>query len=256
MAISWRNKEQQVEPYNKLALIYDDVMSHVKYETWANYVSRTIKKYNPSAISLVDIACGTGSLLFELYSYDYKLFGFDYSFSMITQARKKFFSLGCFVPLWQENIKRFSLKYPVDVIICLYDSLNYVITLDECNEIFKCAFDSLQEKGLFIFDICTEKNSIKYFDNFFERNKGKNYSYSRKSNYNHATRIHSNIFKINFKQANVTFVEIHKQKIYYIDELKEAINETKFEIVDVFDGFSFNPASENSLRVHFVLKKV
>ena len=255
MAISWRKNEQQVEPYCKLALIYDNVMSHVKYEIWANYISRIIKKHHSSAVNVIDIACGTGSLLLKLLSYDYRLLGFDCSFSMITQAQKKILSLGYVVPLWQEDIKKFSLKYPVDVMLCLYDSINYTNTLDECDEIFRCAFDGLQKNGLFIFDICTEKNSIKYFDNYFEKNKGNGYSYTRKSNYNFYTKIHSNIFKIDFKNSDVTFVEFHKQKIYYIDELIEAINRTQFKIIDLCDGFSFKKGSEESLRVHFVLKK-
>ena len=256
MDINWQKKEQLVEPYNKLALIYDDVMSHVNYETWAKYISRIIEKWHPAMNSLLDIACGTGSLLMSLYSLNYKLSGFDYSYSMIAQAKQKLLSKGNDIPLWQEDIKLFSVKNPVDVIVCLYDSINYVLKIEEYNSIFKCIFEGLTKNGLFIFDICTEKNSIKYFNNYIERNKGKDYSYTRHSNYEKESKIHSNIFKINFKYSDVIFVEKHQQKIYYINELIDAINKTRFEIVDILDGFSFKPASENSIRVHFVLRKV
>lgn len=258
MFIPWQKKEQIVEPYSKLAYIYDEIMSHVNYETWARYISRIINKWHSSATNIIDISCGTATLLLKLSQTDFnfRLFGFDYSLDMIAQAKKKAISSGIPLTLWKGDIKNFALKNSVDVIICLYDSINYILTHKECDYVFGCGYDGLQQDGLFIFDICTERNSIKYFDNYYENNKGEHYKYSRKSNYDRLTRLHTNLFKINFKNSDIIFVEIHKQKIYYIEELIQVINKSNFKIIATLDGFTFKPASENSDRVHFILKKV
>ena len=140
--------------------------------------------------------------------------------------------------------------------LCLYDSINYARNLNEFREILDCAYHGIRKAGLFIFDICTEKNSIKYFNNYFNKEKGKGYKYSRKSNYNFKSRIHTNVFKINFNNSEVVYVETHHQKIYYIDEMINIIKETKFDLINIFDGFTFKKGTEKSLRVHFVLTKV
>ena len=51
-------------------------------------------------------------------------------------------------------------------------------------------------------------------------------------------------------------MEFHQQKIYKIDELINTISKTEFKIVNVLNDFTFQRASEKSLRVHFVLQKV
>jgi SAM-dependent methyltransferase len=248
--------EQQVEPYSKLALIYDEVMAHVDYETWAKFISRIIKKWRPTATSLLDIACGTGNLLIKLMPYDLKMYGFDFSFDMLNQAQQKKNSRGCSIPLWIGDIRDFAINFSPDVIVCIYDSINYLLSLDHCNDVFECAYNALGEDGLFIFDICTEKNSIKYFNNYYERDGGKNYSYTRNSKYDCQSKIHSNVFKIDFFDSEITFVEFHQQKIYKIDEFINSINKTEFKLVDVLNDFTFRRATEKSLRAHFVLQKV
>jgi len=255
LAINWQKKEKQVEPYSKLAFIYDDVMLHVNYETWAKYIGRIIKKYNPEAKTIIDIACGTGSFLLELSPNYPFVYGMDYSYNMIRNAHEKFYLYGYAIPIWQGNIREFYLKKTVDVVLCLYDSINYLTTLEDVNQFLHCAYENLSNPGLFIFDICTEKNSIKYFNNYFEKNKKQEYHYTRKSSYNIKTRIHKNIFKIQFKNSAVNFLEEHQQKIYYVNEMIDLIANSPFTLIDVLDGFSFKQGSENSLRVHFVLKK-
>ncbi|MBD3290814.1 methyltransferase domain-containing protein [candidate division KSB1 bacterium] len=249
--MNWQKKERLVEPYSKLAFIYDDVMSHVNYETWANYVSRIIEKWNPGARNLIDIACGTGSFLNQCRRYSYNLSGFDFSFDSIRMARKK----GLELPFWVGDVRKFALKKTVDVIVCLYDSINYIMSLEQICEVFSSVYQALNSNGLFIFDICTERNSIKYFDNFFDENSGIGYNYTRHSSYDKTNKIHKNLFTINFHNSDEIYIEDHRQRIYYISELLDSIDKTEFEFISAFDDFSFSKASEKSIRVHFVLKK-
>lgn len=249
--MNWHKKEKFVEPYSQLSYIYDDVMSHVDYESWAYYVSRIIDQWNPSAEKLMDIACGTGNFLNQSRRYSYKLSGFDFCHNSIRQARKKSLE----IPLWVGDIRNFAIKKPVDVIVCLYDSINYVMTFEEILEILLRTYNALNSQGLFIFDICTEKNSLKYFNDFLDQNSGPGYSYTRHSRYDKLNKIHTNLFKINFHNSDVIFIEEHTQRIYYINELLDIILKSSFNLISAFDNFSFKKASEKSIRVHFVLKK-
>jgi ubiquinone/menaquinone biosynthesis C-methylase UbiE len=257
LQLSWQKKEEHVEPYSKLALIYDEVMNHVDYKKWAGYVCKLIDKYHPSAKSLVDISCGTGSFLVQVQKNNrYELFGFDQSYPMVVQAKKKMESHKYPVLCWQGEMNAYAFKNKVDVIVSLYDSVNYLLNSQDVLILLSNTYESLLKDGLIIFDICTETNSLKFFRNYFERDRGTNYKYVRKSDYDKNSRIHSNRFEIKFEGSDVIYIENHKQKIYYLSELINIINSTKFKIEDVYDGFTFNQATEKALRIHFILRKV
>jgi len=248
-------EEKLVEPYSKLALIYDQVMAHVDYKDWARYVQRIIQKWHPHAQRLLDISCGTGSLLFKLDLQKYRLFGFDLSFDMVKVARMKSQSFPMPIPIWQNNMTSFRLREPIDVVLCLYDSINYLLDSALWIKLFSCVHDELSDQGIFIFDICTEKNSKRYFDNFIEKDRGKGYRYIRESKYNSEIRIHTNRFTINFETDPVNYVEHHQQRILLLKEVLDLIAATRFQLLGAYDDFNFNRANENSLRIHFALKK-
>jgi hypothetical protein len=50
--------------------------------------------------------------------------------------------------------------------------------------------------------------------------------------------------------------EIHQQKIYRIDEIIKVIPRDRLQVVGIYDGFSMKTGSEDSDRVHFVLKRI
>lgn len=255
MADSLLEKETIVNPYSRLATIYDDVMSHVDYKHWAHYIHRIIKKWHPLAGKVVDISCGTGNMLLNLNKYGYTLSGFDLSFEMTKIAWLKFNQKSIRIPVWQGNMQTFKLKKNADSIICIYDSVNYLHNQEDISDVLNATWENLNDQGLFIFDICTARNSIDYFQDYYEQNGGKDYSYTRHSTYSKKYKIHKNKFVISFDSEDKKYIENHEQKIYAVREMMELIENSNFSLVGFFDGFSFRKGSERSYRIHFVLKK-
>ncbi len=250
-----QEEEYLVEPYSKLAYIYDELMNHVDYKSWSRFILKIIQKWHPAAQKILDISCGTGSLLFKLDFRKYRLFGCDFSIDMLKIARDKSKRLKALIPLWQGNMISFHLKQKMDVIISLYDSVNYILNFASWKNMLDCVYDGLANYGLFIFDICTEKNSREFFHNYYENKSGNNYSYTRESKYNPDSKIHSNRFEIHFDAEQKTFVEFHEQKIVRLKEVMDLVEQTNFRLLGFYNDFTFKPGDENSLRVHFVLKK-
>ncbi len=76
--------------YTSLAEIYDTVMQDVDYEVWADFIDEIIQVHHPNPETVLELACGTGSLAFALNRYGcYKLMGTDKSAEMIAKADKK-----------------------------------------------------------------------------------------------------------------------------------------------------------------------
>ena len=87
--------------YNTFANFYDGLTGNVDYPRRAAYFDSVIKKYNPDASILLDLACGTGTLSIELAKLGYDVVGTDASAQMLSEAMQK---KAC--ALYGENFER------------------------------------------------------------------------------------------------------------------------------------------------------
>jgi len=253
LRLSWSTKKaKKVPPYEKLAPIYDYIMKHVDYELWSNFAVDLIQRWHPNAKSILDTGCGTGNLLAEMKEKPFKLMGFDSSFKMVSQAGKKKDLEN--IPIWQANMTNFVLRLPVDVMLCFYDSINYIMTPESIEQFLNSAKNSLKPKGLLVFDICTERNAIEYFYNYYDHDKNKSFSYDRWSHYCHKKKIQFTEFKLRFIGDPVTYLEVHQQRIYSVPTILKLIKSSSFKLLDQYDEFSFRNPHPQSNRIHFVLQ--
>jgi len=243
---------ERVPPYTKLAPIYDYVMRHVDYERWADYVTLIFKIVQVDVKTILDIACGTGTLIRKLRERGYKAMGFDLSHEMIAVAKKK----NQDVPLWRGDMRCFTSKRRFDAVVCLFDSINYLMELKELGEVLRAVEEVLHKGGIFLFDISTERNSLKNFNNYYEKDRKEGFSYVRRSYYDSRESIQYNDFTISFqKEGWRKYREVHRQRVYSLREVEEEVNRSGLELKYVFEGFTFRGATENSYRAHFILQK-
>jgi len=244
-------KKITVAPYSALAEIYDFVMNHVDYQRWANYVALIAQKHSDHLRSIVDFSCGTGSLCLQLKQLGYEVSGCDSSVEMIRIARQKLDA-----PIWCADMRHVATQSSPDLVVSLYDSMNYLPDNFSWLQSLKNAYSVLKSKGLFIFDISTLHNSINVFKKYIEKEKSEKAAYLRKSHFDKNRQLQINYFEIRYKKSpEIIFCETHKQRIRKVQEILEMIRQTDFELVGCYSGFSLQPGSEESERVHFVLKK-
>ena len=64
--------------YNAIYGIYDRINRDVDYGKWADFIEKCFEKFSGSKPELIlDLACGTGSMTFELASRGYDMIGID-----------------------------------------------------------------------------------------------------------------------------------------------------------------------------------
>ncbi len=242
----------QTKPYTALAEIYDCVMRGVPYKKWARYIVNLIRRFCPDAKRIFEIACGTGTLLSILKKYGFIVDAMDSSIAMISKAREKL--KGEDVRFFIADMSNFKVDEKYDVALCLYDSVNYLDSIEKFDGLFKSVESLLYDHGVFIFDISTEYNSIQNSALMNLSGECFGIKYTRRSYYLRDEGVHINEFEIELNGEK--YFERHTQKIYKISEIKDAIGSNGlFEVVGCFDGFSFLEGSERSERVHFILKK-
>ncbi|MCK4590981.1 MAG: class I SAM-dependent methyltransferase [Candidatus Latescibacteria bacterium] len=255
LTMIWRKKKITCNPYLGLAPIYDFVMRHLDYQGWADYLEQIISRLSPPGRRTLELACGTGNLTLELARRGYEVVGTDISKEMLEMAQGKTNTADGPVLFRQMDMRHIEISGHFDIVLCLYDSINYLMQKREVEKVLQGVHSLLSPGGIFIFDICTETNSLRYFRDRTEKEKGKGFSYWRHSYYLRPTRIQITEFKINFDHQDKVLTELHRQRIYSLDDILQMLNQSAFTSVEFYDNQTFRPGSEDSDRIHFVLQK-
>jgi SAM-dependent methyltransferase len=241
--------------YDALAPLYDRIMCHVEYDEWIKLIARIIDDFLPHTTpSLFEIGGGTGVLGRRLVEQGYDYCGSDRSFSMCTCALRRN------APFFCADGIHLPLKKRFDLILFLYDGINYLPTLDHYTALMNEVSRSLSPGGLFLFDITTEANSLRHFKSYLEFEDWGDCAYVRRSYYRKDTMEQHNDFTL-FKQVNGNkrvfekIQENHTQVVFGASSIAKKVPSSLFSIEGIWDGYSFKKYRPHSERVHFLLKK-
>jgi SAM-dependent methyltransferase len=139
---------ESAQDYAGFARFYDRIMGDRTPEI--DRIRAYISRHRPSAGTALELGCGTGALLAGLAG-SFSVTGVDHSPEMLALAARA-------VPgaqLLQADITAVSLPSQFDVVICMFDTLNHVMTMDGWLAVFGRAYEHLSDGGLFIFDVNT-----------------------------------------------------------------------------------------------------
>src|SRR5687767_10423500 len=75
--------------FGPIAPFYDELMEIVPYEQWVEYVLLLWEMHSHVPHRVLDCACGTGNVSFELARRGLKVTGVDISAAMIEEAKRK-----------------------------------------------------------------------------------------------------------------------------------------------------------------------
>lgn len=144
--------------YVAFSRYYDALTANIDYSARARYFDRILRRYAVQKPELVlDLACGTGSLSFELQKLGYEVVGVDASTEMLSAASSKSYGLDLQArPVFlNQEMDKLDLYGTVDAAICALDSVNHI----ESEELLLAAFKKvslfMNPGGVFIFDANT-----------------------------------------------------------------------------------------------------
>jgi len=232
--------------YGDLARIYDSFMTHVNYQEWTDGLEFQWRKLNTLPKTVLDAGCGTGSVLLDLARRGYKVIGVDNSPDMLAICQQKLSEEGLPGRLFEMDIQNFVCPQGVDAVICLCDTLNYLLKEKDLERCFDSVFRSLNPGGSFIFDLHTPN----YFEKVLANNqwveREKDVLLIWENDYSECPLISINLTFF-VKQKNGLYrkyEEEHRQKCYEMDTIIELVNRTGFSIKqlgsDLF-GSDLNP---------------
>ena len=114
--------------FDKTPELYDLIYGGFKdYESEAEAIAQLLGRWAPSAKTVLDVACGTGSHIAHLRrSHDLAADGLDIERGFLEVARAK-------VPearFWLGDMADFELNTTFDAVLCLFSAVGYVGTLE------------------------------------------------------------------------------------------------------------------------------
>ena len=247
-----------MEMYEDFALVYDRFMDETPYEEWCQFVVGRLKQDQITDGILLDLGCGTGSMTELLAKQGYDMIGVDLSDSMLDIAMEKRAQSGHNILYLQQDMREFELYGTVRAVICLCDSLNYLLEEDDLLTTFKLVNNYLDPNGLFIFDFNTVyKYETVIGDSTIAENR-EDCSFIWENYYDPEEEINEYDLTIFVKQQKDLFrkfTETHLQRGYTLETMKRLVEQSGLIFVEALDADTHGSVTETSERIYVIARE-
>ena len=248
-----------MEAYTSFAEVYDTFMDNVPYKEWAEYLAELLQEYDIEDGLVLDLGCGTGSLTEILATKGYDMIGADGSAEMLEIAMEKKAQSGHDILYLLQDMREFELYGTVRAVVSVCDCVNYITDEKELEQVFRLVNNYLDPEGIFIFDFNTE---YKYKEILGEQTIAEdredcsfiwdNYYYEDESMNEYELTLFikeqdSNLYR--------KYQEMHYQKAYTLDAMRELIEWSGLEFVTAYDAYTRKAPTETSERICVVARE-
>lgn len=243
--------------YETLASAYDGLTSDINYAKTLSFLEAILDQDKICPHTVVDLACGTGSMSLLLAQKGYQVIGVDISEEMLTEAAFKASSLAENPPYFiRQSMDRLRLPMPADAVFCLLDSINYLTDPQLCRKTFKSVYKALAQGGVFLFDINTSLKLRSLDGQVFLDENTQSYCVWR-VDYDEGERIcyyGIDLFRKKGELWERSF-EQHSEYAYEPEELLQWLEEAGFAHVRVYGDCRMEEPSATEQRIYFAAYK-
>ena len=252
-------EKEPMEAYTGFAEVYDLFMDNIPYEEWGEYIKGLLKEYGIDEGLVLELGCGTGTMTEILASAGYDMIGIDQSEEMLEEALEKKQESGHEILYLCQDMRKFELYGTVRAIVCVCDSMNYILEEDEVLDILSSASHNyLDYGGLFIFDLNTE---YKYREILGEQTIAENREEGRfiwENYYDEESMINEYDLTLFVKEPSGLYrkeEENNFQRAYSLETIRELVEKSGLKLLHIYDAFSHEPAREDSERVYVICQR-
>ena len=248
---------EKMSNYSIFSYYYDALTKNVNYKERVGYILDILNRHSITPETILDLACGTGSVMIELLKKGYDVFGIDASPDMLVQAKDKCIEAGFEDSLLVcQKMQELEIPEKVDTILCCLDSINHLNSKKTLSETLNRVFSCLNNNGAFIFDINTlykHKHILAYNAFVYET---EDVFCVWQNEYTHLGKVKINLDFFEYQgKLYDRYSESFYEQTYEIDEYVEMLKEAGFREVYCYDDCKLTDPHEKSERVYFIAIK-
>lgn len=243
--------------YEALADSYDSLTLDIPYEQMLAYMETLLQRHGVRPETVLDLACGTGSMSVLLAKRGYGVIAADLSEDMLAVASEKASELEENFPLFIcQRMERLRLPYQVDWVVCCLDSLNYVTEPEKCQEALRRVFQSLTPGGALIFDINSEEK-LRGLDGqvFLDENEDTYCVWRAEFDSDEQICYYGmDIFQRDGEMWRRSFEE-HREYAYSVEQLTGFLRNAGFTTIEIYGDRSLEGPKPGEQRIYFYAQK-
>ena len=237
--------------YTSLAASYDRLTNDVPYPQILDFLEALLQAENKHPESVLDLACGTGSMSVLLAKKGYRVIAADMSEDMLTEAQMKADELEGNRPFFIcQRMERLRLPDPVDCAVCCLDSLNYITDPAACKRAIGRVYRALRPGGIFLFDVNTPEKLMAMDGQVFLDEDDDVFCVWRGEFKDRVCRYGMDLFQREGDRWVRSFEE-HLEYAYTPAELTQYLEEAGFRKIRICGDRRPEPPCEGEQRIYF-----
>lgn len=244
--------------YGFLAGSYDALTRDVDYEKLRAYLEGRFSEARRPVKTVLDLACGTGTLTWLLAARGYETIGVDISPEMLAQAREKApEGFDGVEPMFlNQSMDKLDLYDTVDACVCCLDSVNYVTRPAQLRRAFQRVYTFLAPGGVFLFDARTPE-ALEAMDGQVFWDEDEDTYCVWQGEFSRKRRICTYYMDIFRREGNLwrRGQEEHREYAYTVDELSRMLEQTGFQAVKRYGEGRRRRPKPGDDRVFFFARK-
>ena len=247
--------------YESFASVYDMFMDNIPYREWCRYLIGLLQEYGVQDGLVLELGCGTGKATRLLSRAGYDMIGIDNSPDMLEIALEKEGKIKEDILYLLQDMRSFELYGTVRAVVSICDSMNYIIEPDDLLKVFQLVNNYLDPGGVFIFDMNIK---YKYEEILGECTIAENRdtaSFIWDNYYDCEEQINEYDLTLFIPEEEAgkniyrKYEEIHYQRAYDIEEVKNLLAKAGMEFVAVYDALTHRPPRAVSERVYIIARE-
>ncbi len=248
-----------MDSYTGFAKVYDLFMEDVPYKEWSRWIAEMLRVHGIEDGLVLDLACGTGVMTELLAEAGYDMIGIDQSEEMLERALDRKEQSGHDILYLCQDMREFELYGTVRAIVSVCDSMNYVLEEEAFLDILTAAAENyLDYGGLFLFDLNTEyKYRMLLGEQTIAENREEG-SFIWENSYDEEEKINEYELTLFIREDSGyyrKYEEVHYQRAYPLDTVKELVARSGLKLLQVCDGYTGEPVREDSERICVVCRR-
>ena len=238
--------------YQGLAGAYDSLTGDVEYEKRADYLEKLFTRSRIPVHTVLDLACGTGTMTWLLTGRGYEMIGADASEEMLAAAMMKSGSVPGIAPIFlHQSMPKLDLYGTIDACVCCLDSGNYVTDPKQLRKAFQRVYLFLMPGGLFLFDINTPSKLQDLDGQVFLDETEESYCVWRTEFRRSICTYWVDLFRKGTDGRYRRDTELHRQRYYAPEELTGWLRAAGFGNIRVYGDCRLRRPKDGEQRIYF-----